>query len=894
LSNGPIVSADSNGGGVKSNDRDGAASAGVPNLRFGLLNRNQLFLWLAFIVVTLVAAFFRFHHLADVPLGLFFDPAINGLDALRFMQRGQPVIFLPTNGGREALLIYLLIPFLWLFDTTPFSFRLQLAFISLLNVVALFGFVMSIINYQLSIDTHRRLTFWPLQNFIVHRPLFRAEGPLWVVHCSLFASLTLAVSSWHIAVSRLDQRPLTVPLLAVLLFWFFLKGWITFQRRWFILAGLWLGLSFHTYSAARLLPLILLLTFLPELLAWLRSARLSLQPAHRMQRTMGLTLFVLTAVLVASPILWYFITHPAQFAARATSVMVWNFLDTPADIWAELGRNLMRVLGFFCCAGNAGAIFGLPGQPGLSPLLSPFLALGLIITLFNWRNLVARLLGLWWVIGIIPSIIAIEAPHPLRLIVALPATAILVGLGLTIATHWLRLWLKGQRFRWLCYAVPILLILGTIPQTYSAYFVRWPQLPVTQGIFDYGAIAIRDTILKHTSPNTAIYLPLARYNDAPLLYYLSGIYQRQAKLTAPSAEQALLIAPEKDQAAAVWVRLQGQTATLVPPLTSEGQQFIQATWAAHALSPIQTLRGETVAHLATLTTDPAGFVQQPTQILTATFGPARLIGAHYDPILNPNVDKFPVTLFWQALRPMSTEYEVLLQLVDDNHQVWGDGSARPNDWAYPTSFWQPGLDTVAVQHQVTLTPANLSPGRYWLAVALYNPATAERVPLLEETGPSPDTFFAGPLKLPPPERQPAATIQPIIFGNSIQLLNFTLANPTLKAGEAIHLDLWWQTLQPPPLDYTVFVHLLDASGALVAGNDSQPLNNRYPTSLWSPGEQILDPHRLTLPPTLPPGHYRLAVGLYDQPSGARLPLQVEGNWQQVNDALMLTPVITVP
>jgi hypothetical protein len=50
-------------------------------------------------------------------------------------------------------------------------------------------------------------------------------------------------------------------------------------------------------------------------------------------------------------------------------------------------------------------------------------------------------------------------------------------------------------------------------------------------------------------------------------------------------------------------------------------------------------------------------------------------------------------------------YEVILQLVDDKRQVWGDGTARPNDWAYPTTFWQPGLETIAAQQKIIFEAA---------------------------------------------------------------------------------------------------------------------------------------------------------------------------------------------
>ncbi|RMF04729.1 MAG: hypothetical protein D6768_02525, partial [Chloroflexi bacterium] len=75
-------------------------------------------------------------------------------------------------------------------------------------------------------------------------------------------------------------------------------------------------------------------------------------------------------------------------------------------------------------------------------------------------------------------------------------------------------------------------------------------------------------------------------------------------------------------------------------------------------------------------------------------------------------------------------------------------------------------------------------------------------------------------------------------------------------------------------DYTVFVHLLDENDQMVAGSDSQPLNGRYPTTIWQADETIPDTHTLPLPQNLPPGTYRLALGLYHQPSGQRLPLEL--------------------
>jgi hypothetical protein len=69
-------------------------------------------------------------------------------------------------------------------------------------------------------------------------------------------------------------------------------------------------------------------------------------------------------------------------------------------------------------------------------------------------------------------------------------------------------------------------------------------------------------------------------------------------------------------------------------------------------------------------------------------------------------------------------------------------------------------------------------------------------------------------------------------------------------------------------DYTVFVHMVDADGRQVWGDDHQPVP---PTSEWKPGETVQYTRTRFLPTTgLKPGDVTIRVGLYkDQ----RLPLQ---------------------
>ncbi len=824
-------------------------------------------LWAGAVAVLLLAAFLRFYQL-DNPLGLFFDPAINGLDTTRLMQRGGWVLFFPTNGGRESLFMYLLVPFVGLFGPTPFAMRALPASLSLLNVALLFAFIHDL-----------RFTIYDLRNTEKNSPV---AGSRLQPYFALLTALALAALYWHVLVSRLGQRPMLVPLVATPLFWVLLRGWHSNRRRWFALAGGLLGLAGYTYPAARILPVILLLALLPEFFT---------KQSHLLKtRLVNLAILLATAALVYLPMAGYLLTHPAQFTVRAGSVMVWRFLGTPAEIAAELGRNLLRVAGFFCCVGSPNPIFGLPGYPGLSPLLAPFLLLGLAIALKNWRNLFCRLAAVWWLVGVAPSVIAIEAPHPLRMIVAIPPTAILTALGLIKALPWASRFSPSK----LMAALPALLILLPLPGMFRAYYMDWPSLPVTRGAYDYGAVAIRNAALPLANGDTPLYLPLDRFNNSTLLYYLGGSLQREARLTAPPAASAMAISPDKSITDTTWVRLQHGTITVLPPLTTAGQQLLRAGLTGSAATPIRTVTGETAARLATLPADPGAFSQQPTLPLEAGFGPLRLTGANFAPALNPPA-ALPVTLFWAATATTNNEYEVLVRLVDDSRRAWGNGDARPTDWVYPTSWWRPGLDQIAAQHEVKIDPA-LPPGRYWLAVSVFDTATGQRLPLTTGTSDAPDTFFIGPLKmaLPPPANLPPPLDNAPVFGNVARLNGARIEPATARAGHSLQVELDWQAQTTPPLDYTVFVHLLDKTGQLVAGSDAPPLDGRYPTTIWSPGERILDAHRLELPANLPPGQYQVAVGLYHQPTGQRLPLQLPGHPPDAAGQYHLPPLTVAP
>jgi hypothetical protein len=107
------------------------------------------------------------------------------------------------------------------------------------------------------------------------------------------------------------------------------------------------------------------------------------------------------------------------------------------------------------------------------------------------------------------------------------------------------------------------------------------------------------------------------------------------------------------------------------------------------------------------------------------------------------------------------------------------------------------------------------------------------------------------------------------FENGITLAGARINNTTIGQDDPICVELVWTADATPSTDYTVFVHLLDAAGNLVAQSDVQPGSGYTPTTTWTPHQPILDRHGLIPPEGLGPGTYRLVTGMYDL-EGVRL------------------------
>ncbi len=212
-------------------------------------------------------------------------------------------------------------------------------------------------------------------------------------------------------------------------------------------------------------------------------------------------------------------------------------------------------------------------------------------------------------------------------------------------------------------------------------------------------------------------------------------------------------------------------------------------------------------------------------------------------------DPLLLTLFWE--RNVAPADNFRLSLHDEAGNLVREWELPFTATAVP-ALSLPNHSRIRSQHLLRL-PVDLVDGRYqWrLETDTSLGELTINAPERMMTQPVMDTAVNAPFS--PPGAAPLATL----VGYSIS----NLQSP---------ISLYWRADGFFPSSYRVFVHLVDASGQIIAQSDGEPANWARPTTGWLPGEYILDTHTLLLPDGSPPLPLTLRIGLYDPQTGQRL------------------------
>ncbi len=124
-------------------------------------------------------------------------------------------------------------------------------------------------------------------------------------------------------------------------------------------------------------------------------------------------------------------------------------------------------------------------------------------------------------------------------------------------------------------------------------------------------------------------------------------------------------------------------------------------------------------------------------------------------------------------------------------------------------------------------------------------------------------LFIRPVHMPPPYIPVSEDLVPLAnFGEIIALQDFEIEPGPWVSGLAKELKLTWRTFAPPREHYWLYIRLVDESGQTVWFKDGSPTAGRDTTDRWPGGVLIPSTHLIRLPENLPPGQYKLLIGLH--------------------------------
>lgn len=108
------------------------------------------------------------------------------------------------------------------------------------------------------------------------------------------------------------------------------------------------------------------------------------------------------------------------------------------------------------------------------------------------------------------------------------------------------------------------------------------------------------------------------------------------------------------------------------------------------------------------------------------------------------------------------------------------------------------------------------------------------------------------------------------FAEPLRLVGYNVNSSRTSVDTPLQVALYLTADGRITGNYQVFLHVLDASGRLIAQADHIAGADSFPTALWPPGSLIVNRFEVALPAATPPGEYPVIVGLYDE--RGRLPL----------------------
>ncbi|MBI2442987.1 MAG: glycosyltransferase family 39 protein [Candidatus Levybacteria bacterium] len=420
---------------------------------------------LPILVIFVIAGFLRFYQLGQNPPSLTWDEASWGYNAYSLLRTGKdefgrflPLDYLESFGDfKPPVYAYLTILPVAFFGLNEFATRFASAFFGTLTVLVTYHLVKRIF---ISSDSRERY--------------------------ALVSALFLALSPWHINLSRAAFEANVATFFLIAGIWLFLVG--VQKNRWILLLSItsFVG-SVYTFNTTRIIaPLLFLLLVI--------SFRKNI---FREMKVPIAGLFVGIALLL--PTLPFLLSPQARLRFQEVNIFSDSGPVVTANqqiarndnaLWSKILQN-RRIFyareyikhyfdnlspSFLFIRGDGNPKFSTQHVGQLFLFDLPFLVLG-ILFLFRRREGNWYLLPLWFILGILPAGTARETPHALRIETVLPVPQIVIAYGLVqIASIASRLRYMKQAYIKVSVALALIVFLFLNVSYYlHDYYTHYPR-----------------------------------------------------------------------------------------------------------------------------------------------------------------------------------------------------------------------------------------------------------------------------------------------------------------------------------------------------------------------------------------------------------------------------------
>ncbi|MEM9953003.1 MAG: hypothetical protein AAF846_15470 [Chloroflexota bacterium] len=411
-----------------------------------------LTLLLTFLILGTALRFYGMGQMQDI---LHNDEAYYGLDAVSLIENPRLQIYFPANTGREGVWMWLLTPLVATIGATPLAMRLTSALVGIATLGAI---------------------YW-----LGHETL--DDGAVWCVG-------VLAVLYWHVQLSHIGFRVITMVLFGSLAFASLLRAYRLGRDYW--LVGILLGLTSYTYIAARV--------YIGYAVLWMLWWAIR-EPQHRKGIFSAMTIFTVMAIPLGLALLFPAETSDSIGRAAANDInQIWENVVNWGNAW------LIR--------GDVSGTHNLSNRPVLDVGLAILALAGLLGV---WRIVREKWLILWWgslvIVSLLPTILSVETPHFLRGAGLIVPLILLLGAGGAFLAQW--------RFSWL---IPLVLIGWSGWNTYHD-FTAWLDNETAQfGLtYDYRITEAMTILDAETPPEQAIVMPTDEGYRATADYLAQGM-----------------------------------------------------------------------------------------------------------------------------------------------------------------------------------------------------------------------------------------------------------------------------------------------------------------------------------------------------------------------------------